>query len=85
MTSSLTVNSGSQLTPIAADGAFQFGTGVLTLNGSGPTTGPFAAFPGAIRQDTDRAIRSEIRLSSSLTRSLHVQGAALGILTLTNT
>jgi autotransporter-associated beta strand protein len=52
-TSSFTINDGAQLTLIAANPAtFAFGSGSLNLNGSGATSGPFSAFPGAIRNDT---------------------------------
>src|SRR5439155_9007852 len=50
-TSSLTVNTGGQLNLITA-ATYAFGSGPLNLNGSGPTSGPFAVFPGAIRNDT---------------------------------
>jgi fibronectin-binding autotransporter adhesin len=49
-TSSFTINAGAQLDLISA-GTYTFGPGPLNLSGSGPTTGPFAAFPGAIRPD----------------------------------
>jgi autotransporter-associated beta strand protein len=49
-TSSFTINSGGQLDLISA-GSHTLGTGALNLNGSGPATGPFAIFPGAIRPD----------------------------------
>jgi autotransporter-associated beta strand protein len=50
-TSSFTINAGGQVDLISA-GTFTFGNGPLNLNGSGATSGPFAAFPGAIRNDT---------------------------------
>jgi autotransporter-associated beta strand protein len=83
-TSSFTINSGAQLTLIATDGAYQFGPGILTLNGSGPTTGPFALFPGAIRQETDRAYSIGNAIFLQTDSLIHVQGAAAGSLTLTN-
>jgi fibronectin-binding autotransporter adhesin len=84
-TSSFTVNAGAQLTPIVTGSTFSFGSSPLTLNGSGPTTGPFAAFPGAIRQDTnlDITIASAILLQTD--SLLHVQkqaASATGSLTL---
>jgi autotransporter-associated beta strand protein len=54
-TSSFTINAGGQVDFITA-GTFNMGGTVLNLNGAGPTTGPFAAFPGAIRPDTGLAI-----------------------------
>lgn len=54
-TSSFTINAGAQLDTITA-GTYTFGTGPLNLNGSGATSGPFAAFPGAIRPDRGLAI-----------------------------
>jgi fibronectin-binding autotransporter adhesin len=54
-TSSFTINDGGQLDliPATAGGpqTFPFGSGPLNLNGAGPTSGSFAAFPGAIRND----------------------------------
>jgi autotransporter-associated beta strand protein len=83
-TSSVTVNAGAQLTPIATAGTFTFGGTVLNLNGAGPTTGPFAAFPGALRPDTNLGVTittpSVVLQSDSL---IHVQGSASGVLTLT--
>ena len=53
-TSSFTID-GGQLTliPATAGGpqTFTFGSGPLNLNGAGPTSGPFAGVPGAIRND----------------------------------
>src|SRR5204862_104003 len=54
-TSSFTINAGGQLDLIAG-GTYGFGTGNLNLNGSGATSGPFAVFPGAIRNDTNLAV-----------------------------
>ena len=54
-TSSFTINAGAQLDTITA-GTYTFGSGPLNLNGSGATSGPFAAFPGAIRPDRGLAI-----------------------------
>jgi autotransporter-associated beta strand protein len=85
MTSSFTINTGAQLTLIATDGAYQFGTGLLTINGSGPTSGSFANFPGAIRQDTDRAYSIGNAVFLQTDSLIHVQGSSLGRLTLGNT
>lgn len=49
-TSSFTIN-GGQLTQITA-GALTLGSGALNLNGAGAAHGPYAVFPGAIRNDT---------------------------------
>jgi autotransporter-associated beta strand protein len=74
-TSSFTINEGGQLTLITA-ATFTFGSGPLTLNGSGPATGPFSLFPGAIRQDTGIAttITNNIVLGSNAV--VHVQATA---------
>jgi fibronectin-binding autotransporter adhesin len=50
-TSSFTVNAGAQLDLISGS-SYTLGSGPLNLNGSGATSGPFAIFPGAIRNDT---------------------------------
>jgi len=84
-TSSFTINAGAQLTLITTGtGSFTFGAGPLNLNGSGAITGPFAAFPGAIRNNTDFAatIGNPVVLQSDTL--LHVEGAASGSLTFTN-
>ncbi|MEO7299938.1 MAG: autotransporter-associated beta strand repeat-containing protein [Verrucomicrobiota bacterium] len=84
-TSSFTINSGGQLDIItAAAGALSLGTGNLNLNGDGPTTGPTAAFKGAIRNDTSvvATINNATVLQSDTL--LHVQGLS-GSLTFTNT
>jgi autotransporter-associated beta strand protein len=55
----------------------------LILSGAGPTTGPFAAFPGVIRPDTNLAIviaNPSVVLQSDST--LHSQGSASGSITL---
>jgi autotransporter-associated beta strand protein len=84
-TSSFTISNGGQLDIIAA-GTVNLGGNVLNLNGAGPTTGPIAAFPGAIRPDTGLAIvistPSVVLQTDSL---IHVQGAAAGVLTLQGT
>ncbi len=80
-TSSFTINAGGQLTLISA-GTFDFGTGILTLNGAGPTTGPFSAFPGAIRNDTGLAITINNTVVLQSDTVLHVQGSASGSMTL---
>jgi len=49
-TSSFTINAGAQLDLITSTN-FTFGSGPLNLNGVGPVSGPFAVFPGAIRND----------------------------------
>jgi fibronectin-binding autotransporter adhesin len=80
-TASFTINSGGQLTLISA-GVYDFGTGILTLNGAGPTTGPFAAFPGAIRSDTGLAVTINNAVVLQSDTVLHVQGSASGSMTL---
>lgn len=81
-TSSFTINSGGQMDIIAA-GTFSFGSGPLNLNGSGPTTGPFASFPGAIRPDTSLAITITNPVVLQTTSTVHSQGSASGSLTFT--
>lgn len=72
--SSFTINSGGQLTLVSNNGTYGLGAGVLNLNGNGPTTGPTAAFPGAIRNDTNlvATITNNVNLQSTTT--IHVQG-----------
>jgi fibronectin-binding autotransporter adhesin len=84
-TSSFTINSGAQLSPIATSGTFQFGDGLLTLNGSGPSSGPIANTPGAIRADTALAYSIGNAVFLQTDSLIHVQGFATGSLTLTNT
>jgi autotransporter-associated beta strand protein len=81
-TSSFTINPGGQLTLISNNGTYTFGSGPLNLNGAGPTTGQFAPFPGAIRNNTDliATITNNVDLQS--TASIHVQGSATGSTTL---
>ncbi|MEO8351950.1 MAG: autotransporter-associated beta strand repeat-containing protein [Chthoniobacteraceae bacterium] len=83
-TSSFTINAGAQFTPITA-GTYSFGSGPLNLNGSGPTTGAIASFPGAIRGNTNLAasIANPTVLQSDTL--LHVEGMTSGSLTFTNT
>ncbi len=83
-TSAFTINSGAQLTLIAA-GNFAFGTGTLTLNGAGATSGPFAVFPGAIRNDTNLAVTIANAVVLQTDTLIHVQGAATGSVTFPNT
>ena len=80
-TSSFTISAGAQLELITA-GTYDLGTGTLNLNGAGPTTGPFAPFPGAIRPTTGIAttINNTTVLQSDTV--LHVQGSASGIMTM---
>lgn len=80
-TSGMTINSGAQLTLITASN-YTFGPNALNLNGNGAVSGPFAAFPGAIRNDTNVAavITNAVNLQSTTT--IHVQGSATGSTTL---
>jgi autotransporter-associated beta strand protein len=80
-TSSLTVNAGGQLTLIS-NGTYTFGAGPLNLNGNGAVSGPFALFPGAIRNDTNAAVVINNAVNLQSTASIHVQGAATGSTTL---
>ena len=74
-TASFTIAAGGQLDQITA-GTLTMGTGPLNLNGAGPTSGPFAAFPGAIRNDTGliSTINNVVVLQSDTL--IHVQGTA---------
>lgn len=54
-TSSFTINSGGQLELVSA-GSYTLGAGTLSLNGSGPVSGPAAPFPGVIRPTSNLAI-----------------------------
>lgn len=82
-TASVTVNAGAQLTLITA-GTYGFGGATLNLNGAGATSGPYAAFPGAIRNDTNLAaiLTNPVVLQSDTL--LHVAGTATGSLTFSN-
>lgn len=86
-TSSFTINAGAQLTLIngAGGGSYTFGTGPLNLNGTGATSGPYSAFPGAIRNDTNLAVTINNPTVLQSDTLLHVQGAVTGSLTFTNT
>ncbi len=81
-TSSFTINAGAQLTLITV-GAYTFGSGALNLNGSGATSGPFAIFPGAIRNDTNLAVTITNAVVLQSNTLLHVEGSATGSITLT--
>ncbi|MEO6035887.1 MAG: autotransporter-associated beta strand repeat-containing protein, partial [Verrucomicrobiota bacterium] len=83
-TSGFTINSGGQLTLITA-GTYNLGTGLLNLNGSGAASGPFAAFGGAIRNDTGLAVTINNATVLQSDTLLHVQGSAVGSLTFANT
>lgn len=85
MTSSMTFKSGSQLTLITANSTYTFGASSsvpLNLNGSGPTSGQHAGFPGVIRNNTDlvTTITNDVVLQSD--SLIHAQGAATGSTTL---
>jgi autotransporter-associated beta strand protein len=54
------------------------------LNGSGAATGPFAAFPGAIRNDTNIAVTINNPVVLQSDTLLHIQGALSGSLTFPN-
>jgi autotransporter-associated beta strand protein len=83
-TPSFTINAGGQVDQITA-GNISFGSGTLYLNGAGPATGPFAAFPGAIRNDT--GLVSTITSAAVVLQSdtlIHVEGSATGSITVVN-
>jgi fibronectin-binding autotransporter adhesin len=73
-TASFTINAGAQLTLITA-ATFAFGTNALNLNGAGATTGPFAAFPGVIRPDSNLGITISNSVVLQSDTVIHVQGA----------
>src|SRR5207247_4766352 len=54
----------------------------LNLNGSRATSRPFAAFPGAIRQDTNFTVGITNIINLQSDSLIHVQGSASGSLTL---
>ena len=83
-TSSFTINAGGQLTLIAA-GSYTFGSGPLNLNGAGPTSGPYAVYPGAIRNDTSLAVTINNAVVLQSDTLIHVQGSATGSTTLSGT
>lgn len=87
-TSSFTIN-GGQLDLISA-GTYTFGPGPLNLNGAGATTGPFAAFPGAIRNDRSlvvtitnpTVVQSNATIHIQATGGSQVAGSPVGSVTL---
>ncbi|HEY0549599.1 MAG TPA: autotransporter-associated beta strand repeat-containing protein [Verrucomicrobiae bacterium] len=79
-TSGLTANSNAQLTLISS-GSYTFGTNPVHLNGAGPTNGPFAAFPGALRQDSSLSVDIVNPIILDSDTVIHVQG---GLLSLSN-
>ena len=70
-TSGFTVNAGAQLDLISGS-SYTFG-GPLNLNGVGATTGPFAVFPGAIRNDTGLVVTVTNPVVLQSNTLLHVQ------------
>lgn len=78
-TASITIN-GGQIDFITA-GSYTLGPGTLYLSGAGPSSGPFAPFPGVIRPDTNLAItitNTTELLSNSV---VHSQGSTGGVIT----
>jgi autotransporter-associated beta strand protein len=85
MTSSVTVNNGGQIELITNASTYTYGASSATplnLNGFGPTSGPFAAFPGAIRPATNLTITIANNVVLQSDAMIHVQGTASGLLTL---
>jgi autotransporter-associated beta strand protein len=76
-TAGFTINAGAQL-ELITNGTLTFNSnnGNLNLNGAGATTGPFAAFPGAIRNT--RAVQATITNPVVLQTDtlIHVQATA---------
>jgi len=90
---SFTINAGGQ-GELISNGTYAFGGNTVNLNGNGATTGPFAAFPGAIRPT--RAVAATISAPVNLQSDtvLHMQATngtgaspttANGNMTFTNT
>ena len=73
-TSGFTINNGGQLDMITA-GTYDFGSGPMNLNGAGPTTGSFAAFPGAIRNDSGLVVTVSNAVVLQSDTLIHVQGS----------
>jgi autotransporter-associated beta strand protein len=73
-TSSFTIN-GGQVDLISA-ATFTFGGGPLNLNGTGPTSGPYATFPGAIRNDTGLIVTINNSVVLQSDTLLHVEGTS---------
>lgn len=85
LTSSFTIN-GGQLVMITINSTYTFGPGPLKLNGFGPTSGPNAIFPGAIRPDrltgqNTQTITNSVILESST--MVHMQSFGVDDLTQT--
>jgi len=81
-TSSFTIN-GGQLDPISSNSFYTFGASSATplkLSGFGPTSGPFAAFPGVIRPDTNFVIGITNNTELVSDSMLHMQGSTTGSL-----
>ena len=81
-TSSFTIESGGQVNLITNNSTYTFGAGPLNLNGAGPLSGPFAVFPGAIRNDTNLVVTIANSVVLQTDTLIHVQGATSGLLTL---
>jgi fibronectin-binding autotransporter adhesin len=79
--SSVTVNGGQ--IDLISTGSYTFGSGPLNLNGAGPATGQFSAFPGVIRPDTGLVITITNPVVLQSTSTVHMQGSATGALTFT--
>jgi fibronectin-binding autotransporter adhesin len=80
-TSSFTIGNGGQVVFIAGNvtQSFTLGPGPLNLNGAGPISGPYAAFPGALRPDRDAAGRDYTITNDVVLQSdslIHVQSLA---------
>jgi fibronectin-binding autotransporter adhesin len=82
--SSFTINAGAQLTLISSASVYNLGAGSLFLNGNGPTTGPFAGTPGAIRQDTNTIITVANPVVLQSPTVIHVQATTTASLTFPN-
>ena len=82
-TSSVTINDGATI-DLIQNNIYTFGSQLgtlptLYLNGTGAHTGPYAAFPGAIRNDTDRVneITNPIGLQSDAQVNVYGANASL--------
>jgi fibronectin-binding autotransporter adhesin len=72
-TTNFTINAGAQLDLISA-ATFTFGSGPMNLNGAGATSGPYAAFPGAIRNDTGLIVTINNNIVLQSDTLLHIEG-----------
>ena len=73
-TASFTISGGTL--DLISGGNYTFGNGPLNLNGTGALTGPYAVFPGAIRNDTGLTVTINNAVVLQSDTLLHVQATA---------